>query len=415
MRALAIPGVMTNEQTVATIFRTVAAATAWRVFRMVHQMDHLGLDGSRISGRIASMKGDIERRSIAAQLADRIEREIHAGTWRGELPGKRTLADRYGVNVKTAAAAMELLGQRGLLGPAGAGRGREILSRSKIRVTRRQQSEKRLLIIRQATGPLGIEDFQMLHRMGDAWQLSHGQVAWAGVDYPRCKCPGRLLDSLIKRHAADALLLCVPEAGWSRQAAARRPYYQIGGPYEADVPISLGAYAIDLEVQRVVTHLRDLGHRRILLPSEAMGDRMRKAIVDGLRGGGEAKPEFGRWEDYCPTFPESIPGAWSGYWGKSFASLRPTAVILFEDTHFLSLYGHCYTHGIRIPADLSVVLIGHESRFEWCRPRPTMLRYPANTAVAHFQRWLEGGLKPIGRKFFDLELINGETVAPPKR
>jgi hypothetical protein len=64
---------------------------------------------------------------------------------------------------------------------------------------------------------------------------------------------------------------------------------------------------------------------------------------------------------------------------------------------------------------LSVVLIGHESRFEWWGPRPTMLRYPTNTAVAHFQLWLEGGLKPIGRKFFDLEMIQGETVAPPKR
>lgn len=360
------------------------------------------------------MSGGIERRSIAAQLADRIESEIRAGTWQGELPGKRMLAERYGVNVKTGAAAMDLLEQRGLLGPATAGRGREILAPRKSRGPRKQESGKRLLIIHQATGLLSIEDFQLLHRMGDTWERSHGEVVWARVDYPRCKRPGPLLDSLIKRHAADALLLYVPESGWCRQAAARRPYYQIGGPYEADVPISLGAYAIDLEVQRVVSYLRKLGHRRILLPSESMGDRMKQSIVDGLRGGGDTKPEFGRWEDYCPTFPESVPAAWSGYWKKSLSSLRPTAVVLFEDTHLLSLYGHCYTHGIRIPADLSVISIGYESRFEWCQPRPTMLRYPGNTAVAHFQQWLEGGLKPIGRKFFELEMIEGESVARPK-
>jgi DNA-binding LacI/PurR family transcriptional regulator len=108
-----------------------------------------------------------------------------------------------------------------------------------------------------------------------------------------------------------------------------------------------------------------------------------------------------------------VPAAWSGYWKKSFSSLRPTAVVLFEDTHVLSLYSYCYTHGIRIPTDLSVISIGYESRFEWCQPRPTMLRYPGNTAVAHFQQWLEGGLKPIGRKFFELEMIEGESVARP--
>jgi DNA-binding LacI/PurR family transcriptional regulator/DNA-binding transcriptional regulator YhcF (GntR family) len=381
---------------------------------MVQQKDHRGLDGPRIPAIFPAMGGDIERRSIAAQLADRIEREIRSGTWTGELPGKRTLAGRYGVNVKTGAAAMDLLEQRGLLGPATAGRGREILAARKSRAAAKRESALRLLIIHPAAGHLSIEDFQLLHRMGDTWERSHGEVVWARVDYPRCKRPEPMLDSLIKRHAADALLLYVPEAGWGRQAAARRPFYQIGGPYEADVPISLGAYAIDLEVQRVVKYLRDLGHRRILLPSESMGERMRRAIVEGLRGGGDSKPEFGRWEDYCPTFPESVPAAWSGYWKKSFSSLRPTAVVLFEDTHVLSLYGFCYTHGIRIPADLSVISIGYESRFEWCQPRPTMLRYPANTAVAHFQLWLEGGLKPIGRKFFDLEMIAGESVARPK-
>jgi DNA-binding transcriptional regulator YhcF (GntR family) len=382
---------------------------------MVHLVDHPELDGSQVSGRMDSMEKDIERRSIAAQLADRIEREIRGGTWQGELPGKRTLAGRYGVNVKTGAAAMDLLEKRGLLGPATTGRGRKILALRKNRTATKQESAKRLLIIHPATGLLSIEDFQLLHRMGDVWERSHGQAVWTRVDYPRCKQPGPLLDSLIKRHAADALLLYVPESGWSRQAAARRPFYQIGGPYEADVPISLGAYAIDLEVQRVVEYLRELGHRRILLPSESMGERMKRAVVDGLRGGGDSKPEFGRWEDYCPTFPESVPEAWPGYWKRAFSNLRPTAVVLFEDTHLLSLYGYCYTHGIRIPGELSVISVGYEARFEWCQPRPTMLRYPANTAVAHFQRWLEGGLKPIGRKFFELEMIEGESVVRLKQ
>jgi DNA-binding LacI/PurR family transcriptional regulator len=86
-------------------------------------------------------------------------------------------------------------------------------------------------------------------------------------------------------------------------------------------------------------------------------------------------------------------------------------VVLFEGAHLLSLYGHCSTHGIRIPQDLSVVSIGYDALFEWCKPRPMMMRYPYNAAVAHFQQWLDGGLKPIGRKFFQLEMVNGESVS----
>jgi hypothetical protein len=382
---------------------------------MVHPMDHLELDESPPGGRMNSMGGEIERRSIAAQLADRIGQEIRKGTWSGELPGKRTLAERFGVNVKTCAAALDLLEHRGWVGPAAAGSGREILAGGKEGPAERDGRGRRLLMIHPAAGLLSIADFQMLHRMGETWERDQGQAVWARVDYARFKEPGPVLDGLIARHSADAILLYVPELGWGRAAAARRPFYQVGGPYEADVPISLGAYALDREVQRVVAHLRGLGHRRILIPSESMSGRMHRSVVDGLREGGGALPDSGRWDDYCPVFPESVPAVWTSYWKRAFATLRPTAVVLFEDTHVLSLYGHCFIRGIRIPEDVSVVSIGYEARFEWCKPRPVMMRYPVKPAVAHFKRWLAGGLKPIGKKFFPLEMVAGESVArPPK-
>ena len=356
------------------------------------------------------MKDSIERRSIAARLADRVEQEIRSGTWKGKLPGKRTLAERFGVNVKTCTGAMILLEQRGLVGPASAGKERQILA-PEVVIEKRDTRGMRLLILHPAAGILSIKDFQLLHNMAGIWERGHGEAIWAQVDFARCKDPGPVLDGLMERHSVDAFLLYVPEAGWGRQAVARRPFYQIGGPYEEEVPISLGAYAIDIEVRRVVKYLRERGHQRILLPSEAMGDRMRQSVVDGLREGSDSKPEFGRWEDYCPLFPESVPEVWTSYWSKAFATLRPTAVVLFEDTHLLSLYGYCYMQGLRIPQDVSVVSIGYETRFEWCRPRPTMMRYPAKAAVAHFQKWLEGGLKPLGRKFFPLEMVEGESVA----
>jgi len=381
---------------------------------MVHVMDHLVLDGSPFRGRFHFMGGDIERRSIAVQLADRIEREIRAGVWADELPGKRTLSERYGVNVKTAASAIDLLGQRALLGPARAGRGRAILPAPETAGARKKRGGKRLLVIHRTGGDLNLEDYGLTQQMAACWEKHEGEVAWTSVDFPHCKSPGPLLDALIQRHSPHALLLLSAGGGWHRAAAERLPFYMAGGPFEADLPISLGACAIDHEVKRVVKLLRELGHRRILAPSGGRSERVWRSIVDGLEADARSKPETGTWEDYCPRFPEHVPDAWAGYWKKAFMRVDPTAVIVFDDTALLSLYGYCSVQGLRIPRDLTVVSMNYEPRFEWLVPQPAMLRYPAKPAVAHFQQWIKGGLKPVGRKYFPLSIIEGESVARPQ-
>lgn len=360
------------------------------------------------------MKEPIERRTITAQLADRIEEQILAGEWRGVLPGRRTLAARYGVNVKTSAAAVDLLEHRGLVAPAVIGKERKILAQPRRQHTRKRASWQRLLIIHQSSRQLNVDDLRLLQRMSELWERTHGESAWTRVDYLRCKSPGSMLDTLIKRHSADALVLHMPASGWGTQAAKRIPCYQAGGPYDADAPVSLGACSLRTEVSRLVAHLHVLGHRRILIPTEGLGEEMRRSIIDALEeGSGGEKPLIGNWEDFVPCFPESVPEAWSRYWTKALGSLRPTAVLVLEDTHLLSLYGHCFTHGIRIPDDLSVISWNYESRFEWLKPRPVMMRYPTHLALAHFQQWLDGGMKAIGRKYFELEMVEGESVSPP--
>ena len=357
------------------------------------------------------MQGKIERRGIAVQLADRIESEIRASVWSGELPGKRTLAGRYGFNVKTVAAAIALLEQRGSVGPARVGVGRAIHRSHQVLRGGGLAVEKRLLLIQQSGGSVNLGDHELVRSMANRWEKLPGEVAWAGVDFPRCKSPGPLLDALIKRHSPDALLMLGAGEGWHREAAARLPFYMAGGHFEPDLPISLGAGAIGQEVKRVVKHLRGLGHQRILVPSDGGCDQIWQSILEGLRAEAAGKPHTGIWEDYCPRFSERVPEAWSGYWRMAFASLKPTAVIVFEDTALLSIYSHCHASGLRIPRDLTVVSMSYEARFEWLIPRPVMMRYSAKLAVAHFQRWLKGGLKPLGRKYFPLEMIEGGSVA----
>ena len=98
------------------------------------------------------------------------------------------------------------------------------------------------------------------------------------------------------------------------------------------------------------------------------------------------------------------------YWGRAFARIAPTAAIILRDTHLLSLYGYCAARRIEIPRQLSIVHLGRNPLLEWCHPPPRQTRYPLRHAQARFRRWVMGGLRPIGMKFFKLDVVPGESV-----
>lgn len=359
----------------------------------------------------------IERRSVAAQIATQIEVAISQGKWAGELPGKRTLAQEFGVNVKTCAVAISILESRGVIGPAYTGRSRSILQSKRSHPFHAAAGSghlqnRRLLLLHPSSSTLSSEDSSLLHTFDKLWQHDGGEVTWSAVDYERHKNPGGILRKLQQRHSAHAMLLYAPSLPWGKAVSSLVPFYQIGGPYDTELPISLGAFSIDDEISKTVNYLRGQGHRRILIPNVFSSERMRKSLLEGLKT--DESPII-KWEEFCPTFPENNPDAWMQCWRNAFTKLRPTAVIVLEIKHLLSLYGFCFLNGIRIPSEISVVCMSYDSSLIWSKPRPTMMRYQLNAASAHFKQWLASGLKPIGRKFFALERIDGDSVQSLKR
>ncbi len=365
---------------------------------------------------VCAVSNMIERRSLAVQIADRIGEEIVTGTWTADLPGKRTLAERYGVNAKTCAEALCLLERRGIVSPSHAGKGRRILAPALAEVASgTAKSRMGLLLVHQSGTTFNHEEIQLLQRIGEAWSKVHGEMAWAGVDYARCKRPGAALDTLIKRHAPGALLLHMPWKGWVREAAARLPFYQLGGPFDEVETTSHGASSLGHEAKRLVVWLQSLGHQRMLFPTYGWDRAIWLTLTRNLAQMGLDKPESESWDDWCPQFAERIPEVCEGYWQRAFARVRPTAVVVFDDALLLSLYSYCSFRKWTIPDDLTVVLLNYDELFEWLRPRPTMMRYPLKAAVSHFRQWVDGGLKPLGLKYFELELIEGASVGPPRR
>ena len=143
-------------------------------------------------GFIFRMLEPIERKPLAVVLADKLEEEIRTGQLKGYVAGRRILAKRYGVNEKTASAALNVLSKKGLLADAESGKRRKIIAQD-VKPAAKAAS-KRLLILHQANTPLPVEDVLLLRDVQDSWEANGGPVSWARVDFGRYKKPGRVLD-----------------------------------------------------------------------------------------------------------------------------------------------------------------------------------------------------------------------------
>jgi len=351
----------------------------------------------------------LERKSLPMCLADLIEGEIRSGAWGGTLAGHRTLMSRYSVSAKTSLAAIDLLEARGLISVAEQGRKRRVL----VEPEDRAGSPAELLII-DGMGTQSGEDMLQLQAFRRAWEETGGRVQSIKFDFPRYKRPEALLREAVSNHRADALLLHVPPLAWVAAAARLRPVFLAGGEWQNDDTTAVG-YNVGNEVAQLVERLKTLGHHRIVVPLDPVGSKMEHAVREGLARGLGIPSRSPALRVGCPVFPERVPAAWQQYWRKTFATLRPTAIILADDIHYLSLCGYCYRNGIHIPRDLSIICLESTEHLEWCDPVPTRMRYPIEAAVRHFRKWIRNGCRAIGKRTLPLEYIEAGTVGPARR
>lgn len=346
-------------------------------------------------------------------LAERLMEEIRSGRWKRELPGTRVLASRYGVDRKTCEAALKVLTEGGFLDPPVHGKRRRLHAdyRDRERIV-----QGNLLLLHSTRQVLGATEQDYLWKVAALWREMVGEACVERVDFGRYRRPGTALRQLIDRHGATACFMLMPTLGWATESANHLPTYCSGGDIEPDWPGTLSAFSIRDSLRDATSRLRAVGHERIVSPTEGGWKEVRRKVQDGILSAfGGKHPCYTR-DELAPEFPEPVAEAWPGYWRRCFASLKPTAVILREESHLLSLYSYCASHGIRIPDDLSVILLSHDERLEWLQPKPVMAHYPYTRAINHFRSWISSGLQPLGRQLLALQMSDeASSIGPPPR
>jgi DNA-binding LacI/PurR family transcriptional regulator len=166
---------------------------------------------------------------------------------------------------------------------------------------------------------------------------------------------------------------------------------------------------------QAASYLVALGHRRIAFisgPAELGSvQERRRGYADALRKGG-----------IDPDGQLSLSGHFTEQFGMSAlprllaAAQPPTAAFVASDYIALGMLSAAETHGIRVPAGLSVVGFDDIRFSQYVRPRLTTIRSPldrlAQTGVELLSERLAGSGAPARTEVLPVELIVRESAGP---
>ncbi len=226
---------------------------------------------------------------------------------------------------------------------------------------------------------------------------------------------------LLASGAIDGMLYLGSFRSNERLAAAIRgglPVVVIDEPI-ADVP---GVHTVVMDDYaggyQAASYLVALGHRRIAFvsgPAElASVQERRRGYEDALRKGG-----------IDPAEQLMLAGHFTEQFGMSAlprllaGPQPPTAAFVASDYIALGMLSAAETHGVRVPADLSVVGFDDIRFSQYVRPRLTTIRSPlerlAQIGVELLFDRLAGEDSGVRTEVLPVELIVRESAGPPPR
>lgn len=203
----------------------------------------------------------VTRERLALQVAEKMREAIRSGEWVGELPGIRGLMARFGVSRPPVLEAMVALEREGWIGPARAGRQREVHTLEDL------TSEGVVLFCREignAMPSLTARVFQDL----DGWFLRHGIAMQQVIRDPRKpKLFEQSLKEVFRRTSAvsGVVALDVPHAEIRRVIGPLCPLMLMSSSSIPDDNCAIIAAKLVILVDRALRHLFERGIKRLCL------------------------------------------------------------------------------------------------------------------------------------------------------
>lgn len=335
-----------------------------------------------------------QRQSLEKQTAEALRDEIAKGTWLDLLPGERTLCDMLQISRHTLRAALVQLRQDGLIKPE-QGVGNRIVAVARPESSRPTTQDVGLLIpgelenlvpnhilwIDQLRAMLGERDCRL--------HIFHGRK-YAQRD------PGPALQRLLTLHAHKCWILLLSGEPVQKWFEKQKVPCIVAGTIYAGVELPY----CDLDHRASCRHAAGIllgrGHRRVALviqKSRRAGDLESEAgFAEGIR-----RSTYEDTEVMIAYHDATAAGIFATVKRLMQRKPAPTALLVTNVFHYLTVVSGLAQMGYRVPEDVSVVSRDGEAYYSYLIPSPAHYQVDPR----HFAKAL---ITPV------LQLLGGETI-----
>jgi DNA-binding LacI/PurR family transcriptional regulator len=344
--------------------------------------------------------------TIADQVAEHLRGEIKRGRWSDSLPGKHQIAAELGVNNKTVEAALRQLEKSGLLLSQGSGRSR--------RINPRRRGASRALRIAFLHNDTEIDEkIKLVIEIKHALSAAGHTIIALPKSLATLHFDPKLVAALVRKTKADAwIILSASRSVLQWFASQPVPAFAVFGNRVGIKIASVSPNKAPV-IAQATRHLLLLGHRRIVLlcrralrqPRPSAGIA---AFLDAMNEHGSQVGEFN-----LPDWEESNVG-FHACLRSLFKATPPTAIIVDEVSYLVATMQFLLRHGIKVPADVSLICTDDDHVLSHCDPVASCIRWDFRPVIRRIVNWTSNvsrGKADTTQTLTPAEFVIGGTVS----
>ena len=357
----------------------------------------------------------VNRPKALELAANSLRAELMGQRLAGRLPGARVLSRHLGVSPPTVAAALRHLATEGLLVRDGRRKAYRV-AETIGQVVSPGRMNRLLIVTHEDPGLLPESSRRTLETLRLRMIRKGWQVDWQIVDFMHVKRPQRSWDRLIQIDEGTHVIALWGREALAKWALARQVRILFLGGISGGLPVPVLGVRSSEMLERALARLTALGHWKVVIPLCDRGEPFKKTIHEVTR-----KAIEGTGHDYVGHYhnPESgylTPEVTERLIESSFSALPPTALVFLDWKELVTAHCVLVDMGLRVPKDVSLVLLNDQMEAAWFRPTLCRFRIPESLIVRKLVAWLEGRLKPDHQNptVLTAEYIDGMTIGSPR-
>lgn len=355
----------------------------------------------------------VRKRTLATEAERELREAILGGQFGKTLPGLRVLARALGISPPTVADALKTLVAEGLLTAGGPRRRMEVV------VAASQEPSVRVNRVLWFVTAAGFdkaihgitETLSFLQQMvaGTGWEVRHRVMAY-GYSENR----GNQWDRMLAAERPDAMVVWSgrpPLAAWAAQRNLRTLF--LGGATEGNEVTMFAVRSVDM-IRHAVEELISRGHRRLFLPLCNRPPTLVKAVREAVGRPLRALGVKGNVKDWVPTSPYEDPQVIEAMVLQAVRGpQRPTGWIFFDWRELLAATCVFRDLGLKVPDDLSTIVLSSDPAMGWFWPAPAHFRQPVEAMAKAAVEWMLDEAAWESR-YFAADWFPGGSLSGPK-